>query len=141
MNRRFIAFAVVLASALAIGTSVIWKLEHPTSVGRDGTSVHELASCSDELPWDQPSKVETVSQKSEGLVVRVLANASCGGVRAVEPRAKIEKQNVMLSWSWYLPEGEAVAACLCTRRLEFVVPRGKALHSPSVSLSEAHWKQ
>jgi len=103
--------------------------------------VRVLTACSDALPWDKPSMVESHSHSGEGLIVRVLANASCGGLEPVAPEARVDGQDVRISWSWYSPPDTALAACLCTRRLEFVVPHAVHVSKPSITLSEDAWKQ
>jgi hypothetical protein len=143
MNRRTgLLTGVSLASALVGGTAIAWWYARPPStVGHDGISVREIDVCSEELPWGEPSKVESVSQGGTGLVVRVLANVSCGGVQPVEPSASIQGKIVQISWFWYAPPNEAVAACLCTKGLEFLVPRAAGMSSPNIALAEPKWKQ
>lgn len=139
-RRVVIAVATVLL-AFACTAAVIWKLKHPTVIGADGTSVRELAACSKELPWGEPTKIESISKQREGLVIRILVNATCGGQQPVEPETKVEGQNVKISWFWYLPEDEWIAACMCTRRLEFVSPKAASVSKPEISFEEARWKE
>jgi len=103
--------------------------------------VREIGACSEELPWGEPSKVESVSQIGKGLVIRVLANVSCGGVQPVEQSVSIQGKIVQISWFWYAPPNEAVAACLCTKRLEFLIPRAAGMSGFNIALAEPKWKQ
>ena len=54
-------------------------------------------------------------------MVSVFANAACGGLRAENPQARTAANAVALSWSWVNPDGAPMAACKCTRHLEFRV--------------------
>ena len=91
-------------------------------VGQGGVSVSEVAGCSDELDWGKTSQVKNIARDGDILVVHLLANQSCGSVRAVQPRADIAGNTVTLGWSWHIPKGAPLAACICTRHLEFRIP-------------------
>ena len=91
-------------------------------VGKGGVSVREVAGCSDELDWGKTSQVKKIARDGDILVVHLLANQSCGSLRAVQPHADIAGNTVTLGWSWQIPDPAALAACICTRHLEFRIP-------------------
>lgn len=121
---------------LSIAATLWWLFHGPVATGEDGTTVQEVASCSEELPWEKPPQVERVSHESSALLVRILANASCGPLQAEQPSAAIEGNTVTLSWQWVAPKDAALAACLCTRRLEFRIPKAQSISSPVIVISE-----
>jgi hypothetical protein len=91
-------------------------------VGQGGVSVREVAGCSDELDWGKTSQVKKIARDGDNLVVHLLANQACGSLRAVQPRADVAGNSVILGWSWQMPKDGPLAACICTRHLEFRIP-------------------
>ena len=123
MARRVLITIAIVTVVLA--APFWWLLHSAVIIGSDETTVQEIASCSEELPWEKPPQVERITHEPSALLVRVLANASCGPLQAERPTAAIRGNTVTLSWEWVAPKDAALAACLCARRLEFLVPRAQ----------------
>jgi len=126
----------------AVGLVAVWWLGHrgmPGTVGSDGTTVRELAACSDDSELVGMNKVLSTSEGADGLTVLALAKHDCGPFSAVAPAAKIRGAELELSWSWYIEPNQSVAACLCTRRLEFFVPGAKGIDAKRIKLSDSEW--
>ena len=127
---------LALLVAAVGGTALYFPRSKPVVTGPDGTTVQEIASCSGELPSDQQEKVDSVRVEQTQLIVQVLANAECGPFSAEAPSARTEGDTVSLGWSWVLPKDAPVAACICTRRLEFRVPNAGTINRPKVVISK-----
>ena len=84
-------------------------------------AVREIGGCSNALPWTKSTDVREVTRDGEDLVVSVLANAACGGLRAELPQADVSPNTLALSWVWTNPDRAPLAACKCTRHLQFRV--------------------
>jgi hypothetical protein len=95
------------------------------SPGAAGTvavaTVQEIGGCSNALPWSERSRIRAVGREEGELVVSVLANAACGGLRPDSPQVELSGSTLSLSWVWVKPDNVPLAACLCTRHLEFRV--------------------
>ena len=89
--------------------------------GDPQVSVRELGGCSHALPWTKSAEVREVRREGEELVVAVLANAACGGMQAQAPLARAREQELEITWVWVNPDNAPLAACKCTRHLEFRV--------------------
>ena len=70
------------------------------------------------------------------LIVQMLANAGCGPYYADAPNARIEGDTVSVGWSWALPKDAPVAACICTRRLEFRVSNAASIKTPNILIGK-----
>jgi hypothetical protein len=82
-------------------------------------TVREVGGCSNALAWDKANEIRSSTRDGKDLVVSVLSNATCGGLRAELPLAEVVSNSVKLSWKWVNPNDAPLAACLCTRHLEF----------------------
>ena len=128
--------ALIVAAILLYGS---WNLtkDMPSQKGTSGVELREVASCEkDQLPRSSPSRVEKVEIIGSTLRAFVLANAACGGVYPVKPEARVSGDNIELAWSWWAPPRGPIAACDCTRRIEFLVPNN-TIANPTVSIAPA----
>jgi hypothetical protein len=103
-------------------------------IGEGGVSVRVVAECSND-EFGQEYKVEKIARDGEILVVLVAATDACGLLRPVQPRADVAGNTVTLGWAWQHPKGVPMAACLCTRHLEFRVP-GIPPGEPNIAVPE-----
>jgi hypothetical protein len=107
----------------------------PSRRGVDGTEVTYLKACTNALPWDQPTKIVSTEKRASTLIVEVLANQNCGPVYAVEPIVKRDGADIELGWSWWSRPTDAMAACKCTRHLQFSVPNVD-VHDAKISVAK-----
>jgi hypothetical protein len=107
---------LALAALALVGSTLASADPGPLTV-----SVRELAGCSHALPWTKSSEVRETRRDGTDLVVGVLANATCGGMRAESPRAEARDKEIEITWLWVNPDNAPLAACKCTRHLEFRV--------------------
>jgi hypothetical protein len=137
-KRIFLGLCGVLLSLLGLG---YWFMrppaDMPTQIGQDGTSLREIAGCSEALPWDQQSRVTAFRKNGNQLVATVIANENCGPVLPVEPRASVRGETVEIGWNWWSRPNSPMAACKCTRHIEFTVPNVEAAN-PVISISKSN---
>jgi hypothetical protein len=99
------------------------KLFDSPELGAGGVSVRQVAGCNEELPWREKPRVQNVVRDGDSLVVTLLANNTCGPFKAASPSAVLQGKSLALDWSWRRVDDSPVAACICTRHLEFRVPK------------------
>jgi hypothetical protein len=130
-----ICIAVVV---LAIGLFVLvllnpeWRM--PSQKGPDGVEIRVIAGCSEALKYGEPNRVASSTRSDTTLKTVVLANATCGAVFPVEPRASVKNDHVEVSWSWWSDPIGFFAKCTCTRHIEFNVPNVQSA-SPKVTVA------
>jgi len=107
---------------LALGTlTLIGSTLALADPGTLTVSVRELGGCSHALPWTKSSEVRESRREGAELVVGVLANAACGGMQAQAPLVQVREREIEITWLWVNPDNAPLAACKCTRHLEFRV--------------------
>jgi hypothetical protein len=123
-----IAALVLVFAALVYFGVRLNTMGMPRTTNADGTSLQEIHGCGrDELAWSEPTKILNTDVNDKVLKVTVLANATCGDVFAVEPKTSRLANAIELSWDWWSPPNAIVAACKCTRRLEFSIPSSEGM--------------
>ena len=113
--------AAAVSSVALLGAALPCSVHAQQPPAPANVTVKELGGCSHALPWTKTSEVRAVKREGATLVVSVFANAACGGLRADKPQARASGDAIALSWSWVNPDGAPMAACKCTRHLEFRV--------------------
>ena len=118
----FVGFFIFLAVSLW-AASRIFRHQLPT-YGLSGTSIRQVAGCSQELPYGLKPRVKSFSVNDGQLRAFVLANGNCSPLELFTPSVRVDGSKAVVSWSWKLADGAEPAGCYCTRHLDFRAPIG-----------------
>ena len=125
LKKRALLF-VSLFVFLAVSLWATWRIfrhQLPT-YGFNGTSIRQVAGCSQELPYGLKPRVKSFSVNDGQLRAFVLANGNCSPLELLTPSARVDGSKAVVSWSWTLAEGAEPTGCYCTRHLDFRAPIG-----------------
>lgn len=84
-------------------------------------TVKHVGNCAMALGQGNADSIKAIHREGNDLVVSVIASASCGGLVADSPQVIFKGKSADLSWVWTNPDDGPLAACLCSRQLEFKV--------------------
>lgn len=133
----FALIAVALLWRSNASMRALFSSEMPPQVGENGVELREIAGCSEALAWNTPSRVFSSDKVGLVLKVVVLANETCGDIRPVFPSAVIDGHQIELKWAWWHRPNTPLAACKCTRHIEFTIPNVEATN-PVVMIAKSN---
>jgi hypothetical protein len=106
---------IVFTSFLSGCTSYAEKVITPV------VTVKQVGNCARALGQGNIDSIKAIHREGNDLVVAVTVSASCGGLVAESPQVIFKGKSADLSWIWTNPDNGPLAACLCSRQLEFKV--------------------
>ena len=111
-----------MKSIIVIAAAILPVCAFTVFAGVDGhITLKGIGGCDEELPWGKGPEVKSIQWNGNELVIIVIQNISCGPFEPVAPSYIQSGSKLILKWSWHLPPDSPVAACLCTRHLEFTL--------------------